>query len=80
MTSPTSLNLRAAITPSTDKPSRERIDHANLDRRRRRGVHPRSEDGLDEVRSDVRSDDVAARAKVPAAGGRRDAPSSERPR
>jgi hypothetical protein len=32
-----------ASAPSTDKPSRDRIDHANLDRRRRRGVHPRSE-------------------------------------
>jgi hypothetical protein len=29
--------------PSTDRPSREPIDHANLDPRRRRGVHPRSE-------------------------------------
>lgn len=33
----------AAFAPSTDKPSRERVDHANLDPRRRRGVHPRSD-------------------------------------
>jgi len=34
---------RPAFAPLTDKPNRERVDHANLDRRRRRGVHPRSE-------------------------------------